>query len=564
MRDADRQSLFDRCRGHAMNRREALLSAALVFAVALAVRAWAASLIVFPQPEDTAYYVAVARNLLEGRGLVTDALWSYQTPPLEVPRAAFEVWLPLPTFLAAIPMAILGKTFGAAQISSIVVGAAVPVLAWRLAADVAGERDLPRGRVRTLALGTGLTAAVYLPLVLHGALPDSTMPFAALALGACLLMTRIIREPRDAQGRDPRLLTLGLVIGLAAWTRNEAIWLLLTWAIVAWLPAGHVSYSRQSRLRMIAVVGAVAIIVFMPWAIRDTIEFGTPFPGQALANALSVNGTDIFAWKDPPTLARYFAAGPAVLAEMRVEGTLHNLLNVLLLLGIPVAAIGLVGLPWTGRARALRPLVLFSVVTFAVDSLVFPVSTTWGTFLHAAGAVHVLLIVSCLLALDAVIARVGQIRGWSRPVAWLGATLAIAGSLLFSAAVLPSFGEGSRATGAQYEALVGELQATGHELRDLGPVISDHPIWLADLGARALGLPAEPAASVIDLATHFGARFVVVTPEQNDPTSFPSVIAQDVAMRGCFQEVVLGKDQDPAAAQESASLRMFQISDGCR
>src|ERR671933_257844 len=98
-----------------MTRREALLSAAFVFVVAFAVRAWAATLIVFPKPEDSAYYVAVARNLLEGRGLVSDALWSYQTPPLVVPRAAFEVWLPLPTFLAAIPMAVLGPTFDASQ-----------------------------------------------------------------------------------------------------------------------------------------------------------------------------------------------------------------------------------------------------------------------------------------------------------------------------------------------------------------------------------------------------------------------------------------------------------------
>ncbi len=99
-----------------------------------------------------------------------DALWSYQTPPLVFPRPAFEVWLPLPTFLAAIPMALLGPTFAAAQVSSVVIGALVPVLAWRLAADVAEERGLPVGSGRrTLAIGTGLTTAVYLPLLLHSA-----------------------------------------------------------------------------------------------------------------------------------------------------------------------------------------------------------------------------------------------------------------------------------------------------------------------------------------------------------------------------------------------------------
>ena len=134
-----------------MSRREAILSALGVFVVALAARVFFANQIVFPKPEDTAYYVAVARNLLDGRGLVFDGLWSYATPPLEVPRAAFEVWLPLPTFLAAASMAVLGESFAAAQASSVVVGAVVPVLAWRLAADVARELELPIGRARTPA-----------------------------------------------------------------------------------------------------------------------------------------------------------------------------------------------------------------------------------------------------------------------------------------------------------------------------------------------------------------------------------------------------------------------------
>ena len=46
------------------------------------------------------------------------------------------------------------------------VGAFVAVLAWRLAADVAAERHLSAGRARSVALGTGLTAGVFLPLVL--------------------------------------------------------------------------------------------------------------------------------------------------------------------------------------------------------------------------------------------------------------------------------------------------------------------------------------------------------------------------------------------------------------
>jgi len=189
-----------------MTRREAWLSAGAVFALALAVRAVAAATLTFPVPEDTAYYAGIARNLVEGRGLVTDALWSYQTPPLEVPRAAFEVWLPLPTFLAAIPVWLAGAAnwFRAAQAMSVVVSATVAALAWRLGADVAAEMKLPVGRARTLAVGTGVVASFLGPLVVYGALPDSTALFAALSLAACLLMTRIAARPGLVLAADLR------------------------------------------------------------------------------------------------------------------------------------------------------------------------------------------------------------------------------------------------------------------------------------------------------------------------------------------------------------------------
>src|SRR5205814_6060796 len=108
-----------------MTRQELWASAALVFVVALAVRLWAASSIVFARPEDAAYYVGVAQNLVNGRGLVSDAIWSFQTPPLAFPRPAFEVWLPLPTFIFALPMLVLSPTLWAAQLGSAVVGAIV-------------------------------------------------------------------------------------------------------------------------------------------------------------------------------------------------------------------------------------------------------------------------------------------------------------------------------------------------------------------------------------------------------------------------------------------------------
>ena len=547
-----------------MSRREAWLSAAVVFAAALAVRGVAALQIPYPVPEDTAYYVAVARNLLEGHGLVSLALWSYQTPPLVVPRAAFEVWLPLATFLDAVPMALLGATFRAAQVSAVLVGALVPVLAWRLAADVAEERSLPAGRARTLALGTGLVAAAYGPLVVHGALPDSTMPFAVLSLVAVLLMERILRRPAGARARDDpnggrsvgsvrdaRLLVLGIVLGLAALARNEALWLALTWALLAWFGAGQTGgerlgaprpasgrLDRAARTRLIAIPAVISIAIYVPWLVRDWLAFGTPVPGQTLANALSVTGFDIFAWQDTPTLARYLAQGPAALVGARVTGFEHNLLDVLLIPAIPAGPVGLLALPWQGRDRALRPLLILSLVTFTATTLFFPVSTTWGTFLHAAGPVHVLLLIACLLALDALLARVGRWRGWTRPVAWLGPALVLATAVPVTAISVAAIAGVARDAETRYTALAERLTADGLPPARVAPIIADHPVWIAwSMQVPTLGLPDESPASVLDLARHFGAHVLVVS---GTAGIWPDVLAEGGPDASCFVALELG------------------------
>jgi hypothetical protein len=517
-----------------MTRREAVLSAVPIFAIAFVVRAWFASQVPFPELQDAAYYFGVARNLVEGRGLVSDAIWSYQTPPLVFPRPAFEVWLPLPSLLAAIPMALAGATFAASQWSAVIVGALVPVLAWRLAADVAAERGLSISRSRTLAIGTGLVTAIYLPLLIHSALPDSTMLFTVLALAACLLMSRIARDGGGVALTDRRVIVLGVVIGLAGLTRNEAIWLALIWLVVAW---------RAGQLRLVAAAGAVALLVFAPWMVRDWLVFGSPLPGQAIANAFSVTGTDIFAWNDPPTLSRYLAVGPARLIEMRIEGLSHNLFTVLLLPGVPLSVIGLLALPWQGRDAATRPVVLLAATTFLVTSLLFPVATTWGTFLHAAGPFQVLIVLSALLALDAGIARLGARLGWTNPVAWLGPALGIFGSALFSAVLLSGFASGARDTANQFAELERRMEAIGHPLdATTGPVLTNFPIWLAETSRiPSLALPDESPSDVLDLARQpefAGTHLVILI--GGDHGRWPDVLETPVADAACFKELDLG------------------------
>ena len=526
-----------------MTRREAIASAVLVFVAAIAVRAFFAAQIVFPKPEDTAYYVGVARNMLEGRGLVSDALWSYATPPLVFPRPAFEVWLPLPTLLAAIPMAVLGTTFAAAQVSSVLMGALVPVLLWQLARDVSAERGYSLVRTRWVALGAGLTAAAYLPLVLNSALPDSTMVFAAIVLLACMLMTRVAADPRGARPTDIRLLALGVLLGLGALTRNETVWLALIWLLMAWRTGGDV----RERLRLVGVVAVVALVIFAPWAYRNLTVFGSPLPGQAVTNALYLSGYDIFAWKDPPTLARHLALGPGGLLDLRVTGVTHNLFNVLVLLGMPVSVLGIVALPSQGRDRATRPLLVISLLMFLITSLVFPAATQWGTFLHAAGPVHALIVLSAILAVDAGLARLGNRLGWTKSVSWVGAAGIAAVSLLYSAALLPTFGTGSQATAHMYDELGARMRAAGHPLDVPGlRVITNFPIWMAETErVSSLALPDEPPIDVLDLASNFGTGtryLILISPEGKH---WPADLQAGLPGSECFAPLDLGGYSGP-------------------
>jgi hypothetical protein len=590
-----------------VSRREAWLSACAVFVLALVVRAVAAALIAYPIPEDTAYYAGVARNVVEGRGLISDALWSYQTQPLTVPRAAFEVWLPLPSLLAVIPMAVVGAAswFRAAQVVSVLTGSVVAVLAWRLGADVAAEMHLPVGRARTLGVGTGVVASLLGPLVIYGALPDSTATFAALVLAACLLMTRIVSGYRvRPTGGVPggRLVALGILFGFAALTRSEAIWLGMAWLAIVWrgLPRGGTDTTAAAeadfvtaeadpatataeatatataaaadlasaqptarqfeRLRMALVPGFVAALVFAPWAIRDWLAFGTPLPGQALNNALYVTDFDVFAYHAQPSLANYLAQGPASLLGMHLAGIGHNLFNVLIIPAFPIGLIGLLLLPRVWRLASLRPLVLTALLTFAVTSLLFPVSTQSGTFLHSAGAFFVLLVVSCLVGLDALISWVGGLRRWTRPVAWLGPAFAIAALIPLTAVSVSSISRQAADVQARYEAVPAAMTRAGIPLANAGPVISNFPIWLAEAARiRTLALPEESPEAVLDLARHFGARLLII--QNDDQRDWPGILARGGSGSACFQEVPLTDTSGakPEPGSPLAEIRAFRI-----
>ncbi len=554
-----------------------------LFALAFVARIWAAGEVSFAPTEGSAYYVGVARNLVEGRGFVTDAVWSYAAPPIVVPKPAFELWLPMASVLAAISMAVLGTTLAAAQLSSAVVGALVAPLAWAVAREAAERNGLGAERADLVAVGSGLVVAVSAPFLVAVMAPDSATPFTTFAVAACLMMPAALgvrrRSPSSGRGGErvddataappssvlPGVV-LGFLLGLAYLSRQEAIYLGLAYLVLLQAAArGRPASARRAIVtrRFVPVVAAGAAMI-APWSLRNLVTFGSPFPVGTLDNAWLTHNEQIFAYAHQPSLERFLEQGPSILVNQFV-GLTHNLFEVLLVPAAPVGFVGLLALvalrrsPAVAGVTALRALLVSGIVTYAIASLVFPVATRWGTFLHAAGPLLVALTVLTMLALDALVSAVRVRRRWSRSNAWLAPAAVLALSVPLAVLQVSTLASNTAVIETRFAALAGVLsreQGRAVAAREHGSggadgtasprarrlsagtadvLVSDHPIWLAEsLRRRVLALPDEPPRDVWRLAHDLGANLLVIVDGRG---RYPAALDEGADGAECFERV---------------------------
>ncbi len=514
-----------------------------LYVLALGIRLIAASEIAFPVAEPSAYYVGVAQNLVSGHGLVSDAVWSYATPRLQVPDPAFDLWLPMSTFVSAGAMAVLGGTFWAAQVGGALLGAFVAPLAWAIGREAANAQGLRARRGRAVAVTSGLLAAVLSPLVLGSVVPDSYIPFTVFVLLGALLVPRVIgaRDGHD-DVMPPSIvaaLGLGLAMGLAYLSRQEVIWLglavlLMQGMVLKWRPTGARLREATQRLWPVFVGG---LLVVVPWLARNWVELGSPLPGQVVDNMVLVRNEDIFAFAEHPSFSTYLAQGAGTVLMNPIEAALDGIINVIVLPPFPVGVAGIIALmgmwraPFLRRPTALMAVLISGVLTFLTTVLLFPVATLWGTFMHASGPLLVGLAVIAAVGGDALLARISAIREWEKPNIIVAPIALVSTALLMTAFQITVLGPQSRDDQARLQAVAASLEdALGrdHEPRTF---ITDHPMWLAEVtDDYAIVLPDEDLASVRDLASVFQAPHVVVIDRHG---RYPEALLADEA-RSCL------------------------------
>jgi hypothetical protein len=454
-------------------------------------------------PEYAAYYATVAEQFASGHGLTVPYAWSYLTPAvangLALPRPAFDVWLPLSS-LVAVPFVPVFGGDAASRIAGALAGAALVPLVAVLARRAAVAVARPDREADVVALVAAGLVAISQPLVTGSISSDSQALFGVTTLAGVLAVERALGSERVRN-----LVPAGLVLGAGLWTRNETIFLVAAAAAAAALSGG---LSQQARLARAGLLALTAAACYAPWALREWLVFGTPMPGQTAANALSLSPLDIFGWSSPPpSLATYLAAGPAALLDQRLTAFSHNLLDVALVPALPWSVLGLVGVVLLWRARPLRLLIATAVAVFAADTLVFPVSTLFGTFLH--GSVPVLALLAIGAAFVAV--RVGGVLAPSEAGQTVVAVVAVVTAV--GLLVATSFGVAGYAAWANNVPVRYEALARGLAAADLVDpvVIASHPSWTWRVsGYASVALPDEDAASILSLANAYGATVVAV------------------------------------------------------
>jgi hypothetical protein len=495
-----------------------------LYLLALVIRVLAATEIPFAVAEPSAYYVGVARNLVDGQGLVSDAMWNYAAPTLAVPEVAFGLWLPMSTFISAAAMVVLGDSFWAAQVGGALLGSLVAPLAWGIGREAANTQGLDTRRGRAVAISSGLIAAVVSPLVIGSIVPDSYVPFTVFILIAALCVPRVIGT-RD--GHDDAVapsvtagLMLGVFMGLAYLSRQEVVWLGLTVLLMQGLvlrrrPAGGRLREAVHRLWPVFVGG---LLIVVPWLGRNLLELGSPLPGQVIDNMVLVKNEDIFAFSDAPSVAAYLSQGVATVLLNPLEAAFDGVLNVLLLPPFPVGLAGAVTLiamwraPFLRRPNALMAVLVSGLLTFLTTVLLFPIATLWGTFMHASGALLIGLAVVAAVGGDALLARISTVREWERPNIIVAPIALVSMALLmtgFQVVILSTEAESRR---SRMESVAAALeQALPGESDRPRTFITDHPMWLAEASSEyAIALPDEDVDSLLELASTFGTQYVVV------------------------------------------------------
>jgi 4-amino-4-deoxy-L-arabinose transferase-like glycosyltransferase len=206
---------------------------------------------------DPIFYSQQANLVADGHGFIAPYLLDGSGNGPHRPSAGHP---PLLVAVLAIATRLGARSFGAHRLVTALLGALLVPLVALLGAEVGGRR-------------TGVIAAIIAALYPNLWLYDGLLMPEALA-GVFVALALLVGLRLRRTGRTALALWLGVIIGLAALTRGELLFLLplLVLPVCFARPGAPLS----ARLRLAGLAALAAVLVITPWTIYNLQRFEKP------------------------------------------------------------------------------------------------------------------------------------------------------------------------------------------------------------------------------------------------------------------------------------------------
>jgi hypothetical protein len=223
--------------------------------------------------EDGYLLLTIARNLGIGKGMtVADGT----IPTNGGQPLAILAWAPLFAISGG------GRVLGVGLVLLVEIGIAflASLLLKRLAFEIVGDGFL-KAPLAWLAAGTWFASPVALPHTMNCL---ETGMYLAAVIAVALSFVRLSGTDGDWSARS--IVGFGALLGLAFWTRNDAVFLCGAAAVSHVLLRGRCTIAR----RVVEAVGfcATAGIAALPWVLFNVVRFGHPVPISGRSEAMFV------------------------------------------------------------------------------------------------------------------------------------------------------------------------------------------------------------------------------------------------------------------------------------
>ena len=464
---------------------------ASIFLLALAVRLATALFISQPGYMDAAYYADGALLIAQGDGLAEPFLWNYLDDPSGLPHPGFLYWMPLPSLVAAVGAVLGADSYLGLQLPFVLLGALLPLLAYRAARAVA---DRFAGWVAALLT---VFSGLFFP---YWPLPETFAPFA-LCGGLALYLAG-----REERGGPLVWLLIGLLTGLAHLTRPDGLLLLPL--------VGLPLLTRGSRRRTAALaLGYLAVMA--PWFARNLRVVGAVLPPAGSKTLWLTTYDDLFCYRCDLSPAAYLSWGWRAIVRSKLWATGVNLQRLLaedgLVFMLPFILVGLYRL----RRRRLFALTAgYWATVFVVHSWAFTFPGPRGGFFHATAPALPFLMAAGAVGLDAAVRRAARRRRWRlsqarRIFGWAAAVGAFALSLYAAGVAIPRWNRAD----AVYDAVGRWLD--GHDAAEAVVMVANPPAFWYHTRHRAVVVPNGDAATLLTVAGRYGVRYVLL--DHNHP-----------------------------------------------